>query len=406
MTDRIEFLFGTDHHRFDLDDPDTRRNRLIATWPDISKHHADAAQRVADLIHADDPLELWATVERLLQQGVEPGRAFFDVVVAHDALFEPASRSAVSEDEVRARIRAWFDAELPLALGQLPLPTSGEISDAIDAVARTRAGDEDDLCWRVSELLGWDDDGVLAVEVVPDLIDRQVRAMLDRDQLVELGDGEIVALAPHVLGRVFTHVLTAPELDHGVLLGGPDLAPVLPLLPASLIGGSGVGAMVEVALPGPGGRRAPGPIAEMREIPRLVTGPTGWLRGFIPGDVLTISVSTGPILELGRQAVVGAPSPALVAMMAEAFADRFDGSSLPARAIEVLADVLVAHRGAFTSAQAPILAVFAAAGLEHRFGLVADGAEAWESHAELLRSVDRLFLPKPLGSAAAGSGNG
>lgn len=406
MNDRLEFLFGTDHHHVDLDHPDTRRDRLIATWPNIPNHLSDAAQRMADLIYADDPPELWATVERLLGQGVEPRRALFDVVVAHDALFEPVARSATSHDDARARIRAWFDAELPLALGQLPLPTSEEITDAIQAAAGTRAEDTYDLSWRVIELLGWDDDGMLASEVLPDVILPEVQAMLDRDQLVELGDGEIVALAPHVLGRVFTHVLTAPELDHGVLLAGPDFAAVLPLLPASLIGGSGVGAMVEVRLPGWSGHRAPGPIAEMREIPRLVTGPTGWLRGFVPGDVLTISVSPGPIVELGRQSVVGTPSPALVAMVTEAFAGRFDGSSLPARAIEVLADVLVADRGAFTSVQAPISALLEAAGLEHRFGLVADRPAAWESHAEILRSVDRLFLEKPLGSAAVGPGNG
>jgi hypothetical protein len=213
--------------------------------------------------------------------------------------------------------------------------------------------------------VGVRDGGVLGLGALDDesigaLTELVDEIMLDDDHVLFSGDGRIVLSRWLFGGVVFTHRVTAGELDRKVLDMVPDLDPLLFLFDSSIelvVGGS-----VELRFP-------------FENEPHLdehgsIEGPDGWLDGIEPDELIGVSVVDGR-MELARGVDPASGEPevdairALVDVLIEA------GSAVEPH--ELVIEARLSDNGLFTQPTPPV------AELLERAGLRVDGAWAGRS---------------------------
>lgn len=231
------------------------------------------------------------------------------------------------------------------------------------------------------------------LEAMADLEDREL-AELDLDDdadLESLGDlvedafvttdeiwggeaSDLTAATRRVLdGRVFTHRVTAVELEEGWLRADTDLSVIdFPDRVIELVGGG----ELRTSWTGPGGTV------------QCLAGPVGWLDGLAEGSLVALT-SAG-----GRIEVAAVDEAALGDGRAErqVLADHLGRWLQPDRGFEVfpaVMDALVADDSIFTTAVAPVRELLEEAGFTEREGYWGRADEEWESPGEVHRREKR-----------------
>ncbi|MDZ7731817.1 MAG: hypothetical protein U5R31_00740 [Acidimicrobiia bacterium] len=171
-----------------------------------------AREVLANQILDDDPPATWATAKRLLDAG-------FD---RHDVLTQ-LSLAFLSHAEKMIGRQQPFDPQAWVALlDQLPLPTAGDLAEAVVEIARERPGiDADQLTDAVLERAGRGADDDLARQTLEHVEDH----LLGEDgPLTYLAPDRVVHVGDLTAGIVLTHRLSWAERKVGVVTAGADLA--------------------------------------------------------------------------------------------------------------------------------------------------------------------------------------
>ncbi|MGH2810332.1 MAG: SEC-C metal-binding domain-containing protein, partial [Actinomycetota bacterium] len=375
--EKSQFLFGEAPEGADLDDPDVRAALLGAADPPHSPEMHDPAESeidrrlsseylrtsmllvLADQIADEQPPEVWAAAKRLLSLGIprESVRGQLALVLM--------TLAAENLGEGRP-----FDlARYVEALDGLPLPSVGELRDAVIAVvSESQPMDEDRLSVMLSERLNrptQDPAFVSLVErVVDDMLDDGLLAYLPGDRLVnprELTDG-----------IVLTHRLTETECLENILMIDIDLAPYAWHPHPYTAKGEEIESVV------------------LDETLEAWLGPEDWLSDFSPDEVIAVSVDhTGRVM-LGR--------PATPSGHVEQFAERLRAvyevdiaePQLPADMNDLVVAILAEDRSAFAQPLPPLKELCRQAGLEIRGNRVAHESQLWHNQTRLVQ-LTKIF---------------
>ncbi len=362
--ERLRWVFGPEVldviDEYDLDDEDDRIDlveEFLPLPPRVPARDVRMAARtvVVTQILADRPPETWRTVKRLRDAGLHR-----DEILSQLTL--------VIGENLKAMIssRESFDSEsFAAALDELPLPTEAEVARVAVDVVRAHPGIEvGEHVDRITRSLSRRHSAI-----VEQLADRVVEQLLSGP--LHWLPGDLTVYVPDLVdGRTFTHRHNEAEAELGVLTVGFDL-----------------GAFTRFDTV----RLADGTEIEQFSVERdhlAWVGPDGWLAGYEPGDLLSITAQVlaphGAAVEAVEATVVierADPEPPLADEVVAAVRDAYDAivaePGLPVNG-EDLALWLCHHRADLVSIPRPPLAELStAAGLELRGGQVAHDEEIW-----------------------------
>ncbi len=363
--ERMNLVFGrtVDQDTQDLTDADTRAALVGATFDagaDVLSRASHEA--VAYQLLFDDPPATWATATRLAALGLTREQILTQITAA----FSPHLLAALERGEA-VDAAAYRDA-----LDALPQPTEVEIETALLAAVRDQPGIaiESAVEQTIAALVGSANATDRLRTTVEHIVDD---ASANWGPLVVAGAG-LVEVASSLAGKVFTHRLTASEVERGRIDAGFDLW--IHRRRSDLHDGED-----QVDLTSPD------------------DGPLGWAFGGdwrqagSDGAVVSVRVSIDGSVEATVIDDPGPPDPALVAALRATYDRDVDEFDLPVTSEELIATMLL-EGSWFDEPGAPLSEVAEAAGLEVRGIEVADDERVWHNAAVFAREM-RVFRRLP-----------
>src|SRR5438445_8959065 len=212
--DKARFLFGEVPVGLDPDDPDDRAALLaLDDGEELSEFRSAVREVVAAQIADDDPPEVWATAQRLLELGWEREEVLNQLCL----VFAQATHRALGDRGIPFERAGYTEM-----LARLPLPRAVDVATAVVAAVReAQPVPIDDVNRLALERLGLAGDDlteVLAHKVIDELLD-------DPDGPLALLSGDLtVHVEDFCSGIVLTHRLTEEEAEAGVIPVEFDLA--------------------------------------------------------------------------------------------------------------------------------------------------------------------------------------
>lgn len=360
--ERIEFLYGpgVDPYDLDLDDLDVRSELLEHSFEGVwNAVELATCEMIAGQILDDNPPEVWATVQRLSQSGIDRESIFTQLVVA----LAPVRLAALEPD------RKADPAVYAEALARLPLPTGPEIEQAMTEAVRRSPGisPADSVTAALKHLGRPSEDTAVRAQIdraMDDLVDRRgPLAFAGGDHLVHVGD-----LTSRI---VLTHVVTAfphPEGLSSVLDAAFDL--------------SGFDRRDHLRLH----RGDHDPMSALRRGRFGWLGPEGWLDDFPAGTVLAVRVDRDGVVDIEALPEAPACDEDLVARVRAGYDRSVEDPWLPVEGEELVLTVLLEDPHAFDKPVAPLSELAAAAGLERRGTSVAHDETVWRNELRSRRT--------------------
>lgn len=335
---KVAFLFGTVPDGFDPENPD-HRAELLRGAGDLPPASLAVREIVATQVADETPPEAWATVQRLLAEGMEPATVMSQMVMAMAHTLQAALAKTDGATDA-------FDLDGYCALlRRLPLPDVAEIERA--TVALVRANPEiliDELVGRVVEALGEGPHGLVAM-----LVDRVFDQLVDDDgPLALLAGDRVVHVGDLTQGIVLTHRLTARERASHALAVSFDL--------------SGFVRRDETHL-------APGADLEWEWISDddiAWVGPDGWLAAFEIGSLLAVRVGADGLVTIEQLQADPDPDADAVALLRSVYDRETEEAPTPITGEELVIGMLVADRRIFDRPLPPLEQLCEPAGLERR----------------------------------------
>ncbi len=363
LPEKIRFLFGDLPVWADPDDPDDRAALFAeAAGPDgevLTPLAAALHEVVAAQITDDRPPQVWATANRLLQQGLDRAEVLAQLALAAGTMAKVAFRTDRPYDE--AIYLAMLDG--------LPHPSMSEIAETILDIARTHQPIKaDELDRLAAERLDIDLDDDFA----GDLFDQVSDALLTDGPLEYLARDRVVHVVSLTEGIVLTHRLREDERASGRLDATFDLSgfrrrPVLHL---------DDGSDVEVS--------------SDEGWTTTWNGPGGWLDAFAPGQLVAVTVDPAGTVELHSPETEPDLDQTLPANLRRIYDDEVADSGLPVPGEDLVLELLAEDRTAFESARLPLQELCAAAGLDRRGHEVAHEQSVWQAQ-DAMRRTHRLL---------------
>ncbi len=304
----------------------------------------------------DEPPAAWLAVQRMRDAGLERDNVLGQLaMVVSQHMLEMLATKEPSDHEALAE---GFDA--------LPMPSFDEGAEALLATARAERGiTVTDHVERTVEQLGSATDRRIIESLLEHLLEHLIEGPLHW-----LSNDVTVVFHDNIAGRVFTHRLSDAEHEMGTLSVSFDLAAYTRFDSVRLPDGSELDQFsVEY-----------GHLAWR--------GPDGWLDGFQPGDLLSVTATFDP--PIGDEAVdasvtisVTTDEPektgALATVVLEAYDDEQHEHGLPVSAVELVMWLCHHRPELFTSPLPPLSDWCTAAGLEIDGNLVAHDASVWRT---------------------------
>lgn len=221
----------------------------------------------------------------------------------------------------------------------------------------------------------------------PDEVEHEVDAVIiDDNSYLVAPDDRVVDLRALLDGRVFSHRMTAAEVDRGVAAIDPDI--ILPLLTfrddVVRFAGGGVGSL-----------HAFEP-ESLDDAPQLaVEGPPGWLHDATGDEIVGFTLSEGEMTAVRN--VDAADSDAISKGLLAAFERVMDSELASAPLVDVVVDCILADPTAFAAPVAPLGELLEAAGLERRAGWLGKEGSEWMSEDEAAAAERRAFRERAYG---------
>ena len=351
------FLFGLapadDLDPENLDD----RAQLLEAATDRELTPAQLAVRevLATQIINDDPPEVWATATRLTGLGLDR-----DVVLGELSMALAGVMSKALAATSRAEPKAYL-----AALGRLPLPSVGDLEEALTSAVREHPGiGADDADRAALAALGREDDD----ELVRTLLDRVSERLADDDgPLAWLSGDRTVHVGDLTKAIVMTHRLSAAERELGALTAGFDLVGFARRAGLRLAAGD------ELSVEWEGRDQV------------WWVGPTGWLEPYAEGALLGVAVGPDGLVTLDTLAIAPSTDPVLVARLRTVYDDEVDEPGLPVTAEDLVLGLQLADQATFAEPQLPLSELCQAAGLERRGHEVAHDEEIWANARQAYR---------------------
>ncbi|MHB8342525.1 MAG: hypothetical protein ACYDB7_15345, partial [Mycobacteriales bacterium] len=291
---------------------------------------------VEEQIARDDPPEVWQTVCRLTAAGLDRREVMTNLVcLATWALEDYSDAPGHDAEDLQAYIAA---------LANLPLPAVRVVADQLlEVAAEVLVAPADELVLMVLHELG-EADQAGPTEL---WVNQVLEALLDSEgPLLMNAPDRVVHLEALTEGAVFTHRLSAAELDAGCLVTEVDLV-ALGRLTTTL-------------------RLASGDPVELwwtTEDAPVLSGPPGWLDRFAADVLLGVSWRGG-VLTVEEVTPAPAPDREMVAVVRAAYERELAEPFLPVSAEEIVAGVLDTAPESFAEPRAPLSQLCEEAGLE------------------------------------------
>lgn len=351
--DKLTFLYGeqVDADRWDLDDPDQRSTLLEQSFPEpITPRELISFEIIANQILDDQPPEVWTTVQRLLDLGLDRQTILGEIVVAFAPTLHATIDGEVADDRV-ARYLA--------ALDRLPLPNPAAVARAMVEITREQQGIP------VDELVATTLDRTDAAEedeIAEDMADFVLEELTQPDgPLAWMAADLIVHVEDLTEGIVLTHRLTEPERSLGFLPLAFDLAGfsrvVQPTLPDGRALTVGVG---------------PEDVGHLGW-----TGPTAWLDDHAAGSVIAVRVDADHTVTIETTDPAPAVDPVLVERLRAAYDAEISEVWHPVSGEDLVLAVLLDRPTSFDEPLAPLGDLCEAAGLDRRHDAVAHDPAVW-----------------------------
>jgi hypothetical protein len=310
----------------------------------------------------DDPPEAWRAVRRMSEAGLDREAVLGQLAMVIAGTVIEALSEGESSDPAR----------LSAALDALPLPEADDVARALLAAVRAEPGiSANELVDRAVEMFG----SPASSQVLEPMVDRVLERLVDGPLHWLAGDATVV-FHDAIVGRMFTHRLNDGERELGMLTVSVDLAAFERFDVVRLVDG---GEIDQVSA-------EPGHLAWR--------GPDGWLDGFEPGDLLSVSaVFDSPVGDepvqatIDVRAVAGEPplTESLVASARAAYADEQREHGLPVSFEELAVWLCVSQPELFRSELPPLSEWCEAAGLESNGNKVAHDVSVWRRELMLQR---------------------
>lgn len=358
--ERHEFLFGPEHDPDALDDPDARAVILDREFGDpderASRLFSALTSVIAEQIVADDPPEVWAAAQRLLEAGRDRRAAMHQLLIA---LLDPVRETL--EGAGAGGPGTPFDTERYLRrLRSLPLPAGPEIIEQLRVITR----EEQPISHRrlvtcterAFELEG--------DEVFDDMVERALELVMDRGLLEYVGRDQIVDVDSITAGILLTHRVTSLEHETGVLDASFDL-PTLDWPETLTLAGD---PLTRFSL-----------TAEHLGI----TGPPGWLDPYPPDTVVAVSVDADGAVTMAECEPMSRSD--VTQMVGGVLEQAYAEPELPIRSDQLLVELLAVEPGLFASPQPPLAELVRANGWEVRAGATGPDEQAWENERTIRR---------------------
>lgn len=370
--ERFEYVFGTTVGAEAWSDADENERVALVEKQFGARAEADLLVRslVVAQIVAGEPPQMWATAQRLDTEGFD-----VDVVVSQltlvvaqtmrDLIQQASEDDSPLDDDRRERAKTELLASLAARLDRLPIPSPGEVEDALVGVAAdVTVVDQDELVARaVARFESWVGDPLFG-HLAEDAFERLLED--DTGPLVVV-PGDRVGHAERLrAGVMLTHVLSDAELELEVLVVSFDLA-AFTRIPEPTFDGEPLG----YASGEPG---------------HLVwRGREGWLEPFSAGTTLAIRADADGEIRIDALPAAPTVEPDLVATLSASYQQALGDSELPVTVEELAFGILADDRHAFDEPRAPLAVLCEAAGLERRGTEVAHDPELWANQRELAR---------------------
>jgi hypothetical protein len=182
------------------------------------------------------------------------------------------------------------------------------------------------------------------------------------------------------VGAVFTHRVNADELESGRLRMQPDLDPINSDVVGPLPLRSGGALDVDL-----GDATTTDPDTDI-----WLTGPSGWLDGFAPGDVIALRRGDDDAV-IERPSELG-EGEAEVEWLRQAFASHVQRPGIGEAILVLALDVMTEHPDAFRSPVRPLGELLADAGLECRGDFCGPAGTEWQVHWAERAGEERRML--------------
>lgn len=360
--ERHEFLFGPDHDPDLLDDPDARAVILDRDFGDpdepASRLFSALTSVIAEQIVADDPPDVWAAAQRLLEAGRDRLAAMHQLLIA---LLDPVRETLEGAGAGAGAPGTPFDTERYLRrLASLPLPAAPEIIDRLRVITRDEQPiDHGRLVTCTVRAFDLEGD-----EVFDDMVERALELVMIRGLLEYVGRDQIVDVDSITAGVVLTHRVTSFEHETGVLDASFDL-PTLDRPETLTLAGK--------------------PLTRFSITPDHlgIIGPPGWLDPYSPDTVVAVSVDSDGAVTMAECDPTSRPD--VTQLVGGVLQQAYTEPELPIRSDQLLAELLAVERGLFTSPQPPLTELARANGWEVRAGATGPGEQAWENERSIRR---------------------
>lgn len=366
---KIAFLFGTVPDWVDPDDQDDRATLIADQLLDFDDGESEGIlmqvflETIASQIADDNPPEVWATAQRLLAMGLDRDPVMANLLFA----LVPSIKAAVTEK------RPFDPAAYTAILDLLPVPKRVEILQTMLETTRSRQPiPVDELEALTAAGLGLDLDEPVIQELMDEVSDKEISP---DGPLALLAGDLVVEPASLCAGLVLTHRLTESERALGMLPLNVDLVGFARAEAATL---ASTGEPLETFFADDGDAGW--------------DGPPGWLDDFRAGDLLAMRMAD----EAVTIDVLDQPPPvddALVEALLAVYHGEADAPQLPVSAEDLLLGLVAGDRERFSTPEAPLGDLIAAAGLELRDGYAAHDPQLWantERIARIARVMDLI----------------